>query len=656
MVSLFKGVKGTKKKEEEVSIMSVVILAEKPDQAKDYAAAFEKSSRKDGFIEVDDPKYFKEKAYITWGFGHLVELAEPKVYKDEWGKWDLESLPIAPEEYIYQVSPGKKKQFNQVKKLLKSCNEIIIATDPDREGENIARSIISMSGASNKPTKRLWSNSLLPEQLRNAFSNLKNGNDYFNMYREAQTRQISDWLVGMNLSRLYTLLLQEQGIHEAFSIGRVQTPTLYLIYQRKKDIENFISKPFYELYANLHTDNGLIKAKYQERLSDPKEVKQLLSKHQIKENNKAVIEDIKKEEKVTKAPSLYSLSTLQSKANKQWKYSPQSVLDTVQSLYDKKILSYPRTDTKHIGEGEFEYLKNNLKKYQTVIDQEFEMTYSEGRKKYVDGSKVVEHYALIPTQKIPSEQELNELNEQEKNIYYEVVKNTIAMFAPDYQYEETKITVNINKLIFSVSGKVERNKGWKELFLNQKGDDKESESKLPPVEKSEEYNSVIEVKQGKTQPPKPYTEGQLIDMMKTAGKSLEDDDKEILKETEGIGTSATRAAIIETIKQQNYIEVINNKVGVTSKGELLCKSVENTLLASPSMTANWEKHLAKVGNGEGSQENFLKNIHRFIEKMINDAPGKMKDEKLLKFISESKDQFQTKKKPSKKKYRTKKKK
>ena len=181
-------------------------------------------------------------------------------------------------------------------------------------------------------------------------------------------------------------------------------------------------------------------------------------------------------------------------------------------------------------------------------------------------------------------------------------------------------------------------------------------SKLPPVEKNEEYNSVIEVKQGKTQPPKPYTEGQLIDMMKTSGKSLEDDDKEILKETEGIGTSATRAAIIETIKQQNYIEVINNKVGVTSKGELLCKSVENTLLASPSMTANWEKHLAKVGNGEGSQENFLKNIHRFIEKMINDAPGKMKDEKLLKFISESKDQFQTKKKPSKKKYRTKKKK
>ncbi|MCY8835211.1 DNA topoisomerase, partial [Bacillus atrophaeus] len=371
------------------------------------------------------------------------------------------------------------------------------------------------------------------------------------------------------------------------------------------------------------------------------------------------ISEMKKERKHTGAPKLYSLSKLQSKANKQWKYSPQQVLETVQTLYDKKILSYPRTDTEFIGEGEFEYLKKNLTYYQKTVGCNFEVAYNEPRKKYVDGSKVQEHYAIIPTQKIPTESEINDLSEMQKTIYFEVVRNTIAMFAPDYEYEETQIAVNINDLLFHTSGKMERKKGWKELFSNdiQDDDDKEEQSKLPPVNKGESYKAKMNIKQGKTKPPKPYTEGQLINMMITAGKAVDDDDdKEILKETEGIGTEATRASIIETLKNQNYIFINKNKVEVTPKGEILCKAVESTILASPSMTANWEKHLKKLGNGDGSQANFLKNIQRLIEKLLNDAPVKVQDKELNSYIEVVKDQFKEKKKPkSKKKFKTRKK-
>ncbi|MEC0434431.1 DNA topoisomerase 3 [Bacillus subtilis] len=638
--------------------MSTVILAEKPSQAKDYAAAFKKTTKKSGYIEVEDSQFFSGKAFITWGFGHLVELAEPKAYKEEWAKWDLKELPIFPEKFKFQVSEDTKKQFNIVKKLLKESSEIIIATDPDREGENIARSIIALAGATNKPTKRLWANSLLPEPLRKAFADLKDGKNYVNMYVEAQTRQISDWLIGMNLSRLYTLLLQGQGVHEAFSIGRVQTPTLYLIYQREQEIENFVSKPFFELFANLETENGLLTVKNKKKLDTPQQVKELLAKHKISAENQAIISEVKKEKKSTAAPKLFSLSKLQSKANKQWKYSPQQVLETVQSLYDKKILSYPRTDTEFIGEGEFEYLKENLVHYQKSVGCTFDLAYSEPRKKYVDGSKVQEHYAIIPTQKIPTESEINELSEIQRTIYFEVVRNTIAMFAPDYEYEETQITVNINDLLFHASGKVERKKGWKELFSNDRQeDDKEEKNKLPAVNEGASYTAKMDIRQGKTKPPKPYTEGQLINMMITAGKAVDDDDdKEILKETEGIGTEATRASIIETLKKQNYISVNNNKVEVTAKGKVLCRTVENTILASPSMTADWEKHLKKLGNGQGTQANFLKNIQRLIDKLLNDAPVKVQNKELNSYIDSVKDQFKEKKKPkSKKKFKTRKK-
>lgn len=600
--------------------MSIVILAEKPSQGAAYAEAFSSVRRKDGYIEVNDHRFFHEKAYITWGFGHLVELVEPEQYKEEWKEWSLRHLPIIPEQFKFQVSTEKRKQFNIVKKLLLASSEIIVATDCDREGENIARSIIYMAGASRKPTKRLWINSLEVDEIQKGFRELKDGNGYLSLYKEAQTRQFSDWLVGINASRLYTLLLQQKGLRGVFSVGRVQTPTLYLIYQRQKQIENFQSKPFYEWFGNVNVKNGQFVAKHKEKFDTKEDAFAILEKYGVKEGeNRGFISRIEKVQKKTKSPKLHSLSTLQARANKLWKYSPSEVLKITQGLYEKKLITYPRTDTHYITENEFAYLKERLTSYQACMNVEFAVAYPDPQKRFVDGQKVQEHYALIPTKQVTN---LSKLSDKERNIYQEIMLTTLAMFAADYEYEETKVEVNVNGFILEKTGKVERKIGWKALFKQEDKtkEKKDEEVSLPKMIEGETCSIYLKMKEGMTQPPKPYTEGQLIQVMKQAGKEIEDEEaKEILKTTEGIGTEATRAAIIETLKAQKYIEVKNNVVSVTQKGIILCEAVAGTLLSSPEMTAKWEQYLRRIGKNEGSQEHFLKSIIQFIEKLLQEA-------------------------------------
>jgi len=609
----------------------VLILAEKPSQGKAYAGAFKNTSRKDGYIEVDDNRFFNTKAFITWGFGHLVELAAPAQYEDKWNDWTLEHLPILPKQFKFQVSKDKRKQFNVVKKLLAGANEIIVATDPDREGENIARSIIQMAGASKKLTKRLWINSLEVDKIQEGFRDLKNGDNYVSLYKEAQTRQYSDWLVGMNASRLYTLLLQQKGLRGAYSVGRVQTPTLSLIYKRDQQIKEFKPKPFYELNGDITVNNGEFKAKYNDRFDNKKEALDKLIEYGVsKGENKGLISSVEKRLKKSNSPKLHSLSTLQTAANKRWKYSPSDVLKIVQNLYEKKLLSYPRTDTKHITESEFNYVKNNLEAYQKCLGIEIDVVYPHARKRYVDCSKVQEHYAIIPTKQIA---ELSNLSDKEKNIYVEVVSTTLAMFAGDYQYEETRVDVNVQGLLFHAKGKVEINKGWKTLFNgNNKEKNKKEEPVLPAVSENELCIVYIATKEGTTKPPKAYTEGGLIQVMKRAGKEIENEEsKEMLKKVEGIGTEATRASIIEVLKHQKYIEIKKNDVHITEKGQTLCKVIEDTLLASPEMTAKWEEYLSKIGRNEGTQEKFLDTIDRFVLSMIEDAPKTVeKNKEMLK--------------------------
>ncbi|WP_144510271.1 type IA DNA topoisomerase [Bacillus sp. FJAT-22090] len=608
--------------------MKPVILAEKPSQAKAYADAFS-VKRHEGYLEINPCPIFPEGAFITWGVGHLVELKEPKAYDSKWDKWSLNSLPILPDRYEFQIAKGKFKQFTVVKKLIRAADTIINACDVDREGSNIFYSIYYQTGAKGKTIKRLWINSLEVDEVRKGFANLQDNRKDLLLYEEAKARQISDWLVGMNGSRLYSLLLQSQGIREVFPIGRVQSPTIYLIYQRQMEIENFVSEPFFEIEALFTAEHGTYKGKA--KVKEPKReiIQALLSKHNIHPNSSGVITSVDKQDKRMPPPQLHSLSTLQATANRLWKTSPANVLKTMQSLYEKKLVTYPRTDSRYITPAEFSYLAAQVSDYQQLIGHSFPVVSLSPKKRYVDSSKVQEHHAIIPTKKLPTQAKLAGLSSLERNLYEEVIRTTLAIFHGDYLYTETKVTTEVSGLPFFTTGKTERDKGWKSLFTRSNKDTEKEDPALPPLYEKEVVEGNIEIKEGKTMPPKPYTEGQLIAMMKTCGKLVENkDETEILKEVEGLGTEATRSGIIETIKRHGYIDVNKNIVSITDKGRVLCQAIEGNLLASPSMTAKWETYLRKIGNGEGSQERFLGSIAKFIQSLLQEVPDQIKNKKI----------------------------
>ncbi|WP_347860855.1 DNA topoisomerase 3 [Salimicrobium sp. PL1-032A] len=598
---------------------NVVILAEKPSQAKAYAEAFSVQNKTNTYIQLKPDAIFPEGATITWGVGHLVELKEPHDYKKEWKKWKLDQLPMVPERFQEKVAKGKWGQFQAVKQLFRQADVIVNAADVDREGSNIFYSILRLTGV-NKPVKRLWINSLEKDEVRKGFESLRNNEKDLRMFEEAKARQISDWLVGMNASRLFSLHLQKKGYEGHMSIGRVQSPTVYLIYQRHKEIENFVSEPFYQIEGEFQATKGKYKGLAKIKEKDKAKVQALMDRHDLKEQTpyEGTVQNVDKKEKRIKSPKLHSLSTLQSVANRMWKYPPAKVLKIAQQLYEKKLLSYPRTDCNFITNSEFSYLVKKVDDYQRTLGSNFSPVSLKPNRRYVNGSKVEEHYAIIPTKTIPTAKKLEGLSREERNIYNEVLATTLAMFHRDYVYEETVIQTDVRELPFFSKGKREVDLGWKELFPQPK---KKKEELLPEVQEGEHPEANVHLKESMTQPPKPYTEGQLITMMKTAGKTVEDEeDVEILKEVEGLGTEATRSGIIETIKKQNYITVKKNAVSITDKGIMLCETIEGTLLSSPSMTAKWEAYLRKIGEGEGSKQTFIDNTGKFIEKLIQEAP------------------------------------
>lgn len=614
-----------------------VIFAEKPSQARAYSSAYKVKEKKKGYIEIYPNETFPDGAIITWGIGHLVTLKMPGEYKEEWQKWNLNNLPIIPQSFKYKPTPSIKEHYALVEEIFKECERkkgtIINSVDIDREGSLIFWNILNMTGVKDVTVKRLWINSLEEDEIRKGFKNLQNTKKDIQMFEEAQARQKADWIVGMNASPLYSLLLQRKGYSGSLSIGRVQSPTVYMIYQRQKEIEEFVSKPFYQIEGEFESSNGSYKGMANVKEDSEDSVKSILEHHHIQENNNGIIKSIQTKEKRTKSPRLHSLSTLQTTANKKWKYSPSEVLKVMQELYEKKLVTYPRTDSNFITESEFNYIVSNIEYYQEIIDVSFTPSTTEPNKRFVDSSKVEEHYAIVPTKTIPSQNSINNLTDKEKNIYYEVIATTLGMFHSDYIYEETTIITEVNTLEFKTTGKTEKYKGWKELFPIK--EEKTKEPSLPSLKEREEVIAHVGIKEGKTSPPKPYTEGQLINMMKTAGKYIEDDDDvEILKEIEGIGTEATRSGIIERIKEQKYIEVKKNVVYVTQKGKILCEAIEGTLLSSPSMTAKWEVYLKKIGEGKGTQTHFLENIKKFINHIIKEVPEQIANSPVIELIEE----------------------
>ncbi|EGP5318144.1 type IA DNA topoisomerase [Enterococcus faecium] len=510
-----------------------------------------------------------------------------------------------------------------VKKHLDEAETIVIATDSDREGEAIARLIINLSGNSRKTIKRLWINSLETSEIKKGFQNLKDGQSFYSTYKEAETRQIADWLVGINLTRLYTLYMQKNGMRGVFSVGRVQTPTLFLIYQRNEEIKHFVSKLFYELYATFTHSNGKYKGKYKERFDTLENLDGFKETNQLEQAENAEVTNVKVEEKRQYAPKLFSLSDLQSFANKRFKYSADKTLSIAQKLYEKKVLSYPRSDTNYIGSPEFDYLKSNLSRYLELAGVGISEPQLNENKRYVDGSKVQEHYAIIPTKTLPK---LSDVTKDEKNIYLLVLYRTLAIFEKPYIYDETTIDTAINQVLFQSKGKTEKERGWKRLYKQEEKD--KDDPLLPEVTVNDSVAFALETKEGKTQPPNYYTEGTLLTAMKHVGRAMDDkDSKDILKETEGIGTEATRASIIETLKKQDYITISKSKIYVTEKGELLCRIIAEDEIANAGMTAQWERYLKKIRSQQGTQEAFLGSIERFVQHLIEKVPQNFQDKK-----------------------------
>ena len=598
-----------------------VVIAEKPDQALKLASPF--SHRKQqGYVEVKPNALFPQGAYFTWAVGHVCELVPPEAYNPKWKKWSVESLPLIPDSFRHQVMRSKAKQFGIIKQLLRrqEVKEIIHAGDAGREGELIIRTIIEMSGV-RKPMKRLWISSLTEKAVMAGFASLLAESETRNLYHEAYSRACADWLVGMNASRVYTLLLKQKGINDVFSAGRVQTPTLALVVKREKEIANFKPEPFWEVKATFEVEKKRYEGTWHKdgetRIKDPELAARIAAFCQDKPANVA---DVQTERKEFLPPYLFNLSSLQATANKMYKYSPQKTLEIAQKLYVKGLLSYPRSDSSFVTAEEAKSFPEILAKLskQSEYQPFFPLPTSSiaHNRRYVNEKKVTDHYAIIPTEQVPT---VSRLSKEEQNIYDLVARRLIAAHFESALYDYTTVhTLVDERASFLSKGKVQVRAGWREVLFDEKDD---KDAILPPLQAGETGKvKKAAVKESKTQPPKRYTEGELITLMKTAGKHLDNEELEkVLTRTEGLGTEATRAGIIAMLKTRKYIEIRKNQVFATPKGMLLIDVIGDKILASPEMTARWEQRLAEIGQGEASPEAFMEQVRKLSHKIVTDA-------------------------------------
>ncbi|MEH7335910.1 DNA topoisomerase III [Neobacillus drentensis] len=600
-----------------------LIIAEKPDQGSTLASIF-KHKKQNGFIEIFPNELFSNGAYVTWAIGHICQLVPPEKYQPGWKKWSLDNLPIIPEQFEYEVTKDKAKQFAIIKKLVSNpaVTEIIHAGDAGREGELIIRNILRLTKC-HKPMKRLWISSLTANAIREGFKKLLEENDTRSLFFEAYTRACADWVVGMNASRLYSLLLQKQGFSDVFSVGRVQTPTLALIVKRELEIENFKAEPFWEVLAHFLINEKRYIGKWQNDGETRVNKKELAEKvAAFCQGKPAEVADVTSERKEFYPPLLYNLSTLQAEANKLFKFPPKKTLDVLQKLYQKGNVSYPRSDSRYVTKEEAGTFPEILNKLGQLKDYQgfFPLPISSiaDNKRYVNEKKVTDHYAIIPTEQIPT---MEKLDPDERKIYDLVVKSLLAIHYKKAIFEYTTVTTRVDgRAEFISKGKVQIEEGWRKVLKPKDHDD---DPALPQLAKGEQgITEKVEVKESQTQPPKRYTEGQLITLMKTAGKHIEDKELEkILAKTEGLGTEATRAGIITMLKDRHYIEVNKNLVYATAKAKILIGAIGQEVLASPEMTAKWEQKLKEISDGSASPKQFMEQTKKMVLHLITSGTG-----------------------------------
>lgn len=581
----------------------IVCIAEKPSVARDIANILGATERKNGYMEGNGYQ-------VTWTFGHLCMLKEPHEYCGQWKTWSMGSLPIIPSRFGIKLiaDEGIERQFHIIENLFQHADEIINCGDAGQEGELIQRWVMQKSGAKCQ-VKRLWISSLTEESIREGFKSLKNESEYQSLYEAGLSRAIGDWLLGMNATRLYTLKYGG-GKGSVLSIGRVQTPTLALIVNRQKEIESFKPEQYWEL-KTLYRDTIFTAVK--SKFTDENEGLALLEKIRLVP---FTIVDITTKVGTEMPPRLFDLTSLQVECNKHFGYSADETLKAIQSLYEKKLTTYPRVDTTFLSDDIYSKcpaVLNGLRDYSTLIAP-LKGAKLLKRKKVFDTSKVTDHHAIIPTGQFSQN-----LPEIEQRIFDMVARRFIAVFYPDCKYSSTSVQGEAEKIPFKVTGKQIIIPGWRIVIGNNvvDKDSQESEPVLALFEKGENGPHVPQLSEKWTQPPKPYTEATLLRAMETAGKLVENEElRDALKEN-GIGRPSTRAAIIETLLKRHYIRKERKNLIATPTGVELINLIHEDLLKSAELTGLWEKKLRGIEKNTYDTRTFLDELKQMVREIVN---------------------------------------
>ncbi|HEQ8272742.1 TPA: DNA topoisomerase 3 [Streptococcus pyogenes] len=557
-----------------------LVIAEKPSVAISIAKAIGATKKKDGYYEGNGYK-------VSWCVGHLIQMANPDSYDEKYAKWNMADLPIIPREYKYEVAKATKKQFNILKKLMndKEIDMVINACDAGREGEAIFR-LVYNEAKCKKKMKRLWISSMEDGAIKEGFDNLKDGKDYDNLFESAQARAIADWLVGMNISRLYSCLYQQN-----YSVGRVQTPTLAMIVKRDDEIANFQKDKYYIVELSM---NGFTLST--DRIDDEVTTEQLINLV----DDKIEITDIIQKEKITKPDLPFDLTTLQRECNKYFGYSAKQTLDYAQSLYEKKLITYPRTDSRCLTEDMIVSTVNNILGKNDLDTERIKVVF--------DSKKVTDHHAIIPTVSSLSE-DLSNIPESEAKVYRLISNKLHASVGYPLIENTTKIVVLFDGFEFTSSGKVIVDEGFTKYLKEYKAK-KDENTELPDVSIGDVLSiENKEIKEKFTQPLKHFTEDTLLKAMEIAGNDALENGVEL--ERKGLGTPATRAGIIENLIYKGFVERDKKNLIATHKGISLVTIVTDTF-KSAETTAKWEMKLSDIAKGKENKEDFLEKIEEEI--------------------------------------------
>ena len=561
-----------------------LVIAEKPSVAISIAKVIGATKKKDGYYEGNGYR-------VSWCVGHLIQMANPDAYDEKYAKWNIEDLPIVPKEYKYEVAKATKKQFNILKKLMndKDVDIVINACDAGREGESIFRLVYNQANCKNK-MKRLWISSMEDSAIKAGFNNLKDGSYYDDLFESAKARAIADWLVGMNISRLYSCLYKQN-----YSVGRVQTPTLAMIVNRDDEIADFKKEKYYTVELSL---DGF--ALSTDRIDNKTTTEQLINLV----GNSIEITDIIQKEKITKPDLPFDLTTLQRECNKYFGYSAKQTLDYAQSLYEKKLITYPRTDSRCLTEDMIVSTVNNI-----LGKNDFD---TERIKVVFDSKKVTDHHAIIPTASSMNE-DLTLLPESELKVYELVLNKLHASVGYPLIENTTKIVAEFDGFIFTSSGKVIKDEGFSK-YLKEYKSKKSDDEATPDVSVGDVLRiENKEIKEKFTQPPKHFTEDTLLKSMEIAGNDALEKGVEV--ERKGLGTPATRAGIIENLIYKGFVERDKKNLVATHKGISLVTIVSDTF-KSAETTAKWEMELSDIAQGKSSKEEFLKDIENEIKEAV----------------------------------------